>query len=266
MILENVRKKYLSCKSYIDKGQVSELGTDIILNFQTFFERSGVFSFPYVRKRFYRDSGSMKYQISLERPKKFRFEFKSDCSSNNPLCSTTNQGAIWSNGKQVYRMFTDVLEQAESIDMAVAGATGVSKGAATAILRMLMPEIDNGCGNWFQMRNPIVKNIESLSASSFYHIAGRQKFADDTEAWINRENLLVTRILQHKSFSANEEQKSRQIVREILSSEMTEEDLENLLGGPFEDRSYTTEYKYSEVKINADIQASTFELSGNQHR
>lgn len=154
--------------------------------------------------------------------------------------------------------FLDAVEQAESIDMAVASATGVSRGAANQILRMLMPEIDNGCGNWFQMKDSIVKSIESVEALPHYHIVGRQKFVDDTEAWIGKEDLLVTRILQHRKISAEEERKNLQVIKESLRAEMTEEDFEELLDGPFEDRSYTTEYNYHEAKINEKIPASVF--------
>lgn len=257
LILENVRKTYLSCKSYLDRGQVTDPDSHSIMNFHTSFERSGAFSIPYFRRRLYKDAGIIKSQVSLERPKKVRFEFDS-CFPNNPYCSKNDQNVIWSNGKKTYMKFSDEIEHSENIDMAVASATGISRGAATMILRMLMPEIDNGCGNWFQMRNPIVKNIELVGALASYHIVGQQKFADDTEAWINKEDLLVTRILKHHRVSAEEELKYRQEMKESLRSELKDDNLDDFFDRPFEDRSYTTEYNYHEVKINEKIPASVF--------
>ena len=102
----------------------------------------------------YRDSGSVKTQFIGEnnfltektfktafvRHDRFRFEYREE------MFNVRSRNIIWSNGKDV-QTWWDVrpgVEKAKSLDMAVAGATGVSSSSAHTVPRLLLPDEVSG--------------------------------------------------------------------------------------------------------------------------
>lgn len=105
----------------------------------------------YARHQTYRDTGSVRteflypggdnfistvqFKTAFVRPDRFRFEF----SSHHPKSTDLHHYIIAARGADV-QTWWDIrpgVEQAESLTMAIAGATGVSKGAALTVPALL---------------------------------------------------------------------------------------------------------------------------------
>jgi outer membrane lipoprotein-sorting protein len=79
----------------------------------------------------------------FRRPNRFRFEWTSH-HPYPPLRHLKTHNLIWCDGTNVffYRDQNGGVEPEASLIMAIAGATGISKGSALTVSNMLLPEID----------------------------------------------------------------------------------------------------------------------------
>jgi hypothetical protein len=111
-ILAALSETYSTCASYMDTGEVVSLG-----------------AYPTTRP----------FRTAFVRPDWFRFEFRDRFDEADPWHSYV----VWANESDV-RVRWDIrpqVEQAESLRLALAGATGVSGGAAHTIPSLLMPDL-----------------------------------------------------------------------------------------------------------------------------
>lgn len=78
----------------------------------------------------------VKFSTAFERPTSFRFEYTSDMEGMGG-----NRMVIWTEGDAVRTWWTidPRIKTEESLDLAIAGATGVSNCSAHTIPRLLMP-------------------------------------------------------------------------------------------------------------------------------
>ncbi|MFX1538540.1 MAG: hypothetical protein ACFFDI_30480 [Promethearchaeota archaeon] len=173
-ILSQVENNYSSLKSYKDKGSVetSTHSTD----FETYYVSPNLFLFKWIT------------HMHLYSPKTLKKELRS------------RYYAVWSNNTGAYSHYryrsdsSDGLEKEENLGMAVAGATGISSGAAHKISSLMI----KGVGGWK------VTNLESLSLSgdkvvngtNCYHIAGKhpKNSKSNYELWIDKNDFLIKQI------------------------------------------------------------------------
>lgn len=105
-ILSNVAENYQGCVSYTDTGKLSS------------------------------NAGNLEFKTYFCRPHKFRFEWSkssADRSHERIIFSESNLKAIYFDG--------ETFEETDSLALAIAGATGVSMGAAPLIAHLLMPNL-----------------------------------------------------------------------------------------------------------------------------
>ena len=109
-ILAKMVQTYAACKSYKDTGTVSTTTAGY--------------------------SSEVKFSTAFERPGRFRFEYTSDMAGMGG-----NHMVIWTEEDTVRTWWTidHQVKTEESLDMAIAGATGVSSCSAHTIPRLLMP-------------------------------------------------------------------------------------------------------------------------------
>lgn len=167
-VLDRMSKTYAGCKTYGDSGVVKTL----------FVQDTGTRT---VEKPF---------KTAFVRPGHFRFEYKDG----------TDRHIIWSKGKDV-QTWWDVqpgIQKPESLQLAVAAATGVSSGSAARIPAMLMPKQIEGWGG-VHIRD--AKRIEdgTLDEVECFRLEG--KYVDDPiTLWIDKKSYLVRRIDQQTMF------------------------------------------------------------------
>jgi hypothetical protein len=115
-ILERMIASYASCKTYQDSGEVT-----------TAFSGSGP-SFRDIKP----------FSTAFVRPARFRFEFS---SAFLPFDNHWRRYLVWADGAKT-RTWWDVkpgIVESPSLELALAGATGVSGGSAQRVPAMLMP-------------------------------------------------------------------------------------------------------------------------------
>jgi outer membrane lipoprotein-sorting protein len=171
-ILERMETVYSTCKSYCDTGVVK---TTFIKSDRNWTEERP-------------------FTTAFVRPDQFRYEFK--CRK---LFGNVSRYLIWRKGDDV-RTWWDVRPGVEStsLDLAIAGATGVSGGSAHSIPRLLLPkEIDGRKATTIQN----AKRIEdaTLEGVECYRISGTVGDSPTT-LWIDKQSFLLIQIEEQTRF------------------------------------------------------------------
>jgi outer membrane lipoprotein-sorting protein len=176
-ILAEMATAYSSCKSYQDKGRVQI----------TFVEPKG------------NRTQEIRFWTAFVRPDHFRFEYIDRDFFNKERCFI-----IWKEGFAV-RAWWDLqpgIKSPQSLELALAGATGVSNGSAHTIPALLLPD-EVGGKKLTDLRDPELAPDATISGEECYVIKGHFLAKDKqvaTTIWICKHSHLVLQIEQRMSF------------------------------------------------------------------
>jgi outer membrane lipoprotein-sorting protein len=172
-ILAQMKQTYASCETYQDTGVVTT----------TFIQSSG----NWIDEK--------PFLTAFVRPDRFRFEHKETQSS------VEYRYIIWRNGAEVLSWWdvTPGIKTEESLDMAIAGATGVSSGSAHTIPTLLLPNEISGrqLTDITEARRIDDAEIDSINC---YRIQGKYA-GDPITIWIEAKTFLVRRIETQHTFT-----------------------------------------------------------------
>lgn len=171
-VLDSMATAYAGCESYADSGLVKTVFTSA--RGKRTVERP--------------------FRTAFVRPDRFRYEYS---SGGDPEQRYT----VWRKGKEVRTWwFVDPgVERSQSLNLALAGATGVSDGSAHTIPALLLPREVSG-RRLLDMTDVRRLDDERLAGVDCFRIAGL--YADDPMTlWIDRKSFLVRQILKHDQFS-----------------------------------------------------------------
>ena len=182
-IVKRMAARYASAKSYRDEGAVRSISrlkngqTQEINTFRTFFVR----------------------------PKKFRFEWNDVGGPQNG-----DLNIVWTGGDEVFS-YSPLLgmEKEEDLDMAIAGATGISRGAAHSIPVLLFP--DKSGFRVTEMNRITLTGEERFEGANCYVVKGFHPFGFAIELWIGKDDFLLRRILEHNDDGTVDEEIRRNI-------------------------------------------------------
>jgi outer membrane lipoprotein-sorting protein len=171
-VLARMAKVYAGCKSYRDTGAVKTVFVDATGN-------------RTVEKPF---------KTAFVRPDRFRFEY------------TAKQGGredryiVWRKGKEVQTWWdiTPGVEKPESLDLALAGATGVSGGSARTVPTLLLPKEVRG-GRLTDLTEAKRADDAKIGKVDCLRIEGKYGGHPMT-LWIDKKTFLVRRIDSKKKF------------------------------------------------------------------
>lgn len=169
-ILGEMSETYKICKTYSDSGSVRT-----------------TFLFPLIGMW----TTVRPFTTAFVRPDRFRFEFTENyMGSHQPI-----RYIVWQQGQNVKTWWDNEshVREEPSLNLAVAGATGVSGGSAFNIPSLLLPTEIRGHG--FRELKQIVrlKDTECDETRCFL-IRGRDSIDDIVTLWIDSTNLLIRRI------------------------------------------------------------------------
>ena len=172
-ILETMAKTYASCRSYRDSGVVrTSYGAQLDMQLS-----------------------DIAFTTAFVRPDRFRFEF----TEAQP--GTALRYIVWCNGEDVRRWWTIKDDDAPgSLSMAIAGATGVSRGAAHIVPRHLLPERISGT-SFADLKDARRLDDADLGSTPCLRVTGTLGRSVRT-LWIDRETHVLRRL--EDSFSSDE--------------------------------------------------------------
>jgi hypothetical protein len=194
-VLAGMTAAYGSLRSYKDTGTVTSkiLGWDYEITFDTAFVRPNLFRFAWVAPHPFPPLKHLTTQSAI--------------CSNSSGTTTSTEG--WGQAPQTL--------QNDSLQLAVAGATGVSGGSAHTIATLLMPKI------WTtpfgvslpNLESPRLIGIETVEGTECYHIAGTAPRVGQYDLWIGTRDHLLRKLERvvadspevelHRNIEINEE-------------------------------------------------------------
>jgi hypothetical protein len=179
--LQAVMNRYRSISGYSDDGvsYSCSKGHRSVCTFRTDYRQPGLFRF------------------SFTRPHPFK-----------PLSYIVTSYAIGSDGKQAYfysRSFEgkEELEQEKSLEMAVAGATGISSGTAHTIGELLFDEI--GGFSFLDLKRIRFRRTREIDGVHCIAISGLHPNGGRITAWFGVDDLLLRRKLRKHSRGKTDE-------------------------------------------------------------
>jgi outer membrane lipoprotein-sorting protein len=198
-IVNKMLAVYANCSSYIDEGHVSIL----------FIQNSG--------KR----TVLRPFSTAFVRPSKFRYEFKDrfgESEWNNYIVSMKGDEV-----KTFWSIKPDMPPPA-NLQMAIAGATGVSGGSAHTVPRMLMPEVLGY--NKFKLLSQLqLISEEQVNGADAYKIEGTDSQGNKISFWVDKEKLLLLKIYEARKIN-DFETETTTTYKPSVNITVTEEKLE----------------------------------------
>ncbi len=173
-ILDKMVSVYASCNNYADEGRVETI----------FFQNSG------------RSRTSVKpFSTAFVRPSRFRFEFEN--TDNN----RSSHYVVWQEGASVKSWWTIKPETRsfENLAFALAGAVGVSFGAAINVPSMLMSSL-GGTNRMQSLSQLELKGEQQVGDQTAYKVEGKDRRNNLITLWIDKERFLLLKIYETKTF------------------------------------------------------------------
>jgi hypothetical protein len=197
-VLQTMITVYAAFTSYVDTGHVT---TRIV--------KSGV-----VHRRWF----STLYQ----KPSFFRFTFYSP-HPHPPLGHIVTQHVVGLDGTEGYSIKkrpedTQPLKSTGGLALAVAGATGISSGSAHTIGRLLLPEVDGR--SILDLHNPQFNGDTDIDGALCYSITGQLPKGDGQELWIEKDTLLLRKVIGSRETARSKEVRENICVNEVIESKL----------------------------------------------
>ena len=135
-------------------------------------------------------------------------------------------GTVWSDGTQPYLYMgaTNAYAKMNSDEMALAGATGISGGAAFTIPSMFLPVFTNPA-ELTRLNDPQIEKSEVIEEDDCYVIAGSSPLSAKESFWISKESHLIRKYQRSLEGASIPELTDEQIGEGVksLGQEVTEE-------------------------------------------
>lgn len=171
-VLDRTAKVYAGCKSYRDTGVVTIV----------FVAATGD------------RTDERPFETTFVRPDRFRFEYTRNRRARG------DRYIVWRKGEEV-RTWWDVkpgVERPESLELALAAATGVSGGSAHTIPALLLPQ-EVGGGRLTDLKEARRAEDASLDGVECFRIEGTYG-GHPVTVWIDKKSFLVRRISSTTQF------------------------------------------------------------------
>ena len=234
-ILEGIANTYHTCRSYSDRGRLrtSSNGEVAIIEFKTSFASPRLFKFEWTE----------------ENQKRF---------------------LIGSDGNHIFEQY-DFDEcktlPVENLELAIAGATGISYGAAWIIPSLLMPELGAERQTLLRLKDLVLLDDEDLFGSQCYVLKGSLNPSDETTVWVTQKEFRVRRVREKyettpAQYRQNTEHALASVVRLREQGKISIEEASSFQtavhDAKFDRMSQLKECNYEEVQFDQEIPPDTF--------
>ena len=196
-ILDKMATTYATCKSYRDSGVVTN----------DFGPHSAGDNFP-------RHVDVKPFRTAFVRPDQFRFEY------DNP--NPEKPYIIWAKGGEVRRCWyiKPAVENLPSLELGIAGATGVSGGSAHTIPALLLPDQVGGA-KISAMIDLTRLPDESVDGTPCFNLQGKYGFGNTPmTVWLEKATFLVRRIAEGTRLAKNTTDYRPEVNKDIPANEL----------------------------------------------
>ncbi len=172
-IIQKMAAQYANASSYQDTGVVQDVIDDglshrrTVLKFKTFFAR----------------------------PHFFRFEWR----DRSIVTSEEQLNVVWNDGKLTYSYYSwddEGIEKRDDLGLGIAGATGISRGAAHLIPTLLMEDV--GGFRITETANVSLLGEEKFEGEDCYIVRGYHPHNFPIEMWIGKRDFLLRKVKEPK--------------------------------------------------------------------
>jgi hypothetical protein len=183
-VLQEVVARYASFASYADEGSVSQ------------------------RLRSHGAEHVIRFSTAYRKPFHFRFDFTRP-HAHPPLAHIVTRFAVMTDGTAVHSVMQrhsepPQVETAESLQLAIARATGISAGSAHHIARLLLPQVTG-----LSLLDLVDARLEpdtTIGSTPCYWLAAlHPRSGELTRLCIEKDTLLIRRTQTHMGTSPSEE-------------------------------------------------------------
>jgi hypothetical protein len=212
------------------------------------------------------------FKTYFVRPDKVRSEWQTGGEPFNGQITETN--VIWSSGSKTKDISFGRQREHKSLSMALASAHGVSSGAVSMILTLLLPEGLglNPTGYWGNMTDTRLLGEQEVSGFKCYHIVGSTLDKDDAEVLIDKEDFLVRSLRTRHVMTSEMRKSSHNTALEVAKTSGIPQGKLDLLERAYACASlagstsspYYNKYKYSKVSINEALSDDLFTSGPNE--
>jgi hypothetical protein len=183
------------------------------------------------------DTGNMKmstetsFSILLMKPNLYLISWT---QKNMPMAGMNQDGAVWSDGAQpyLYMGIAKAYSKMSSDEMALAGATGISGGAAFTIPSLFFKQQP---APFSSLKDPAIEKTEQVGEEDCYVVSGSSAASKKETFWISKSNHLIvkySRSLEREEGAAPPDMTDEQLDEAIkgMGQQVTEENRKNMRG------------------------------------
>jgi hypothetical protein len=227
-ILHHVTELYLGCRSYSDCGMVEFEDLD-------------------------KTEQQLQFRTEFIRPDYLKFEWQ----DYGPRRGLSEQfSLLWSDeNKTILRRNRGTIENEPSLQLAIAGATGCSAGAACIVPTLLMTEIGADFRQLLQLSDIQLQGNEIIEGKDCYVLHGSSKANYNHILWISTHDFSLRRIHTESYSTAKESKEAYDALMENkeFAAILVQQGLSSPEDGKYSDRQFVTTYTYRDVSFDLPI-------------
>ncbi len=130
------------------------------------------------------------FSILLKKPNLYLISWTQE---NMPLPRMVQSGAVWSDGTQPY-LYMGVMNayfKMDSDELALGGATGISRGSAFTVPSLFLPGLRHQTASFLRLKNPQIGKNEEVGEEDCYVISGPSVISKKETFWISTSRHVI---------------------------------------------------------------------------
>ena len=191
------------------------------------------------------------FSIILKKPNLYLISWT---QKNTAMPGMSQSGAVWSDGTQpcLYMGRMNAYSKMGSDELALAGATGISGGAAYTIPSLFLPVFKEQPDPFSRLKDPQIEKTEKVGQENCYVISGSSCISKKETFWISKTSYLI------KKYSRSLEPPEGG----VAMPEMTDEQLEQALKSTGQEVTEESKQKMREMMKSSKDVLKTVHMKG----
>ena len=200
------------------------------------------------------------FSIILKKPNLYLISWT---RKNMPMAGMSQSGAVWSDGAQAYLYMggTNAYSKMGSDELALAGATGISGGAAFTIPSLFLSVFKNQPDPFSRLKDPQIEKTEKVGKEDCYVISGSSSISKKEAFWVSKTSYLIKKYYRSleppeggRQMPEMTDEQLEQTIK-VMGQEVTEESKQKMreMMKRSKDVLKTADMKGSSTELHAEI-------------